>query len=207
MILTRAELVSRLSDPNSGRRLVVTPLLYGAERQIGPASVDLALGEHLLLGQPSELGALNPARVRPEDLGAYLRRAYVPLGQHFALHVGQFALASTMEYIKLPPDLAGYVLGRSRWARVGLVIAMAAFVHPTFCGTLTMELQNLGNVPIELFPGTLIAQLVLMRACPPCAPQPSRFQCSVRPEFPPELLTDDEHKLTQWAGRREPTAR
>ena len=53
-----------------------------------------------------------------------------------------------------------YVIGRSSWGRLGLVIATATMIQPGFHGTITLELTNVGNVPLVLLPGTRIAQLV-----------------------------------------------
>lgn len=64
-----------------------------------------------------------------------------------------------MEYIKLPNDILGYIIGRSSWGRLGLVIATATLIHPGFAGVITFELTNLGDVPIALYPGIRIAQL------------------------------------------------
>jgi len=61
----------------------------------------------------------------------------------------------------MPPNLAAYVIGRSTWGRDGLIIATAAGVHPGYLGTLTLELTNLGEVPLKLYPGERYAQLFL----------------------------------------------
>jgi dCTP deaminase len=53
-----------------------------------------------------------------------------------------------------------YVIGRSSWGRVGLNIATATMVSPGFKGSITFEMLNMGTVPIGLYPGTRIAQLV-----------------------------------------------
>jgi dCTP deaminase len=55
--------------------------------------------------------------------------------------------------------LAAYVIGKSSWGRRGLIIATATGVHPGFKGCLTLELSNVGQLPIELKPGIEICQL------------------------------------------------
>ena len=52
-----------------------------------------------------------------------------------------------------------YVVGRSSWGRLGLIVATAIGVHPGFAGPLTLELRNLGETPLRLYPGQPIAQL------------------------------------------------
>ncbi|MCA9052009.1 MAG: dCTP deaminase, partial [Planctomycetaceae bacterium] len=79
----------------------------------------------------------------------------------FILHPRQFVLAVTLEWIRLPSNLAGYVVGRSSWGRHGLIIATATGVHPGFTGCLTLELTNVGEIPITIKPGTTICQVFL----------------------------------------------
>ncbi len=61
----------------------------------------------------------------------------------------------------MPIDMVGYVLGRSSWGRLGLLIATATVVHTGYTGIITLELTNLGDTPITLYPGTRVAQLAL----------------------------------------------
>jgi dCTP deaminase len=77
------------------------------------------------------------------------------------LHPRNFVLGVTLEWLKMPPDLAGYIVGRSSWGRRGLIIATAAGVHPGFTGCLTLEITNLGEIPIEVRPGMAVSQLFL----------------------------------------------
>jgi len=145
------------------------------------ASLDVHMGQHFLLPRRAMTGyldpmpvaqenaselALRPTRgvIHPGDWAMVLERLSIPVNGELFLHPGQFALAAVYEYIRLPLDLCADVLGRSSWARVGLVIAMATFVHPGYSGCLTLELQNLGQVPIRLKPGLRVAQLVFREA-------------------------------------------
>jgi dCTP deaminase len=83
------------------------------------------------------------------------------------LHPGHFVLAATLEYLRLPNDLGAYVVGRSSWGRVGLVVATAMMAHPGFTGCLTLELVNEGDSPICLVPGVKIAQLAFHQLTEP----------------------------------------
>jgi dCTP deaminase len=173
------------------RKLVITPLL-DEPRQLSPgaAAVDLRLGQEMMAAKPAMLTYLGPLENQDELLRGYLHRSYLPLGAEFILHPRQFALAATLEYIRLPQGLAGHVVGRSRWARVGLIIAMATFVHPGYCGCLTLELQNLGDVPMRLSPGFTIAQLILEEVGFSNESDPDQLICAVGPEFR-ELMSDN----------------
>ena len=75
------------------------------------------------------------------------------------IHPHQLILACTLEYLRLPRDLMAYVIGRSTWGRLGLIVATAVGIQPSFAGTLTLELRNLGEAPLSLYPGQAIAQL------------------------------------------------
>lgn len=124
-------------------------------------SIDLRLGSEFILMRKGELATLilEDSNLK-YNLGKYYERVYVPLGRKFVLHPQELVLGGTLEYIRMPSDLLAYVVGRSSWGRLGLIIATATLVHPTFKGCLTLELTNHGNIPIELYPGLRIAQLV-----------------------------------------------
>jgi dCTP deaminase len=158
--LVREDIVARLSHQDDAARLVVTPML-DRDRQIGPGSVDLRLGTEFLEVPRQNHSHMDPFRssateaiLRSED-----RRFFVPLGDPFVLHPGQFVLGSTLEFLVMPNDLIGQVLSRSSWGRLGLLVATAVAVQPGFRGALTLELVNAGAVPITLRPGLRVAQL------------------------------------------------
>ena len=77
------------------------------------------------------------------------------------IHTKEFVLGVTLEWIRLPSNRAAYVVGRSSWGRHGLIIATATGVHPGFTGCLTLELSNVGEIPITVKPGTTICQLFI----------------------------------------------
>jgi len=90
----------------------------------------------------------------------------------------------------LPRDLAAFVVGRSSWGRLGLVVATAIGVHPGYRGIITLELTNLGEVPILLYPGWPIAQVFFqtLLADPNCSVagcdlDNSRYSLAVKPEM------------------------
>ena len=75
----------------------------------------------------------------------------------------EFLLATTLEYIKLPPYLTAFVEGRSSLGRLGLFIENAGWVDAGFEGQITLELYNANNSPIRLYAGMRICQLVFAR--------------------------------------------
>ncbi len=75
----------------------------------------------------------------------------------------EFLLATTVEYIKLPSHITAFVEGRSSLGRLGLFIENAGWVDAGFEGQITLELYNANRVPIRLYPGMRICQLVFAR--------------------------------------------
>ena len=82
----------------------------------------------------------------------------------FILHPGEFVLGATFEAVTLPDDLAGRLEGKSCLGRLGLLThSTAGFIDPGFSGHVTLELSNVANLPIKLWPGMKIGQLCLFR--------------------------------------------
>jgi dCTP deaminase len=130
----------------------------------GQASVDVRLGFNFCLMTASLFGSIDEFENKVPDakyLRDLYRRVYVPFGSSIVIHPHQFFLAQTLEYLRLPPDLMAYVVGRSTWGRLGLIVATAIGIHPSFAGNLTFELRNLGETPLTLYPGQTIAQLFI----------------------------------------------
>jgi deoxycytidine triphosphate deaminase len=156
--LTRKSLLENL---DSGK-LVVTPILDRA--QVGEGSIDIRLGTQFIVNKRPELSEIDPHTLTPENIQKFQELVVVPFEDRFMLHPGSFLLGCTMEFIALPADMCGFVLSRSGYGRAGLLIATATYVHPGWHGCLTLELENLGEVPIALWPGSRVGQLVLLRA-------------------------------------------
>ena len=158
-ILNEREILRRLLVQ---RDVVITPIVDLAT-QLGPTSLDVRLGTRFQAQKRSALAYIEPlqeaAAVR-RDVAAYTQDYTVLPTEPYVLHPGEFALANTLEFIRLPADLAVRLEGRSSWGRVGLQIhSTAGFVDPGFAGTITFELSNIGKVPIPLYPGLRIGQL------------------------------------------------
>lgn len=160
--LSSGAIAARMEATDLDRRLVVSPILDpAAQIKPGQAAVDVRLGFDFCLvtasrhGSIDEFGSENPL----ESLSELYRREFVPLGGRITIHPHQFMLAQTLEYLRLPSDLMAYVVGRSTWGRLGLIVATAVGIHPGFAGSLTLELRNLGETPLTLYPGQAVAQL------------------------------------------------
>lgn len=161
-ILSCHEIRDRIySAPERDLQLVVTPLLDpDSQLQEGSSSLGIRLGTHFLQQTRATIGSIEPgaARQTSESVVSVVRTV-VPFGKEFKLHPNHFVLGGSLEYFKIPRDLSGYVVGRSSWGRLGLIVATAIGIHPLFRGIITLELTNLGEVPIILRPGRTVAQI------------------------------------------------
>jgi len=167
MILNETQVLQRLLDPDPEQRIIITPMIH-PEEQFGPTSIDLRLGTDFKVLSRSNITHLDLMK-SPEslikDMQKYMVSLKVNPTEPFVLHPGEFALASTLEYIRVPLDLAARLEGRSTWGRLGLQIhATAGFVDPGFSGALTFELSNVSTVPIQLYPGVRISQICFFQS-------------------------------------------
>ena len=98
--------------------------------------------------------------------------------------------------------MLAYVMGRSSWGRRGLIVATAAVVHPNFAGPITLELKNVGEVPIAVYPFDRIAQLTFHDVEPPaCSDQASQYASTVVPELGSVRDAETETRIgrmTRW---------
>lgn len=165
MLLRSSTIASHLRDADtSPDPLVITPQPdIDALKEDCSASVDLRLGTWFRTERASRHPVLdvydNENRVPTEQ--SLTRKHYIPFGSTFVLHPRSFALAVTLEWIRLPRSMAGMVTGKSSWGRRGLIIETAPGVHPGYSGCLTLEVANVGEIPIIIKPGTKICQLFL----------------------------------------------
>lgn len=160
-VLGRRRIEGAMRRKNSDERLYISPILDRA--QIGDASIDVRLGYDFLTVRRGNIGSIDPARrhLKPDRFRTHHRLNH---REPFFLHPNELALASTLEYVRIPRDIAASVTSRSKWGRLGLIIATATAIHPGFTSTVTLELVNHGNVPLVLYPGLMIAQLIFFDA-------------------------------------------
>jgi dCTP deaminase len=159
-MILKAERIADLLETPGGDPLQITPRPNIDElRDSGAAAIDLRLGSWFMILRRARMPCLRSGDQSSE--AKLTKTHYVPFGDDFILHPRNFVLGVTLEWIRLPTNLAGYVIGRSSWGRRGLIIATATGVHPGFTGCLTLELSNVGEIPIAIAPGASVCQLFL----------------------------------------------
>lgn len=201
--LTRGDIRDWMQKPVLADRLVITPLLSPAE-SFGPANLDVRLGNQFLVFKQESFALLDVGATDRPDMTRHQHRIVKPLGRQFVLHPRQLVIGSTLEYVQIPPGLMCYVIGKSGWGRMGLVIATATKVDPGFRGCITLEIINEGEVPLILYPGLPIAQLVFHTTSSPSAYTGS-YHCPIGPQFP--KLTPADPLWAFWTrDRREKRA-
>ncbi len=130
------------------------------EVMVQPASVDIRLDRFFRTFENHRYQFIDP---RQEQLDL-TRAVEIPATEPFVLHPGEFVLGSTFEVVTLPDDVAARVEGKSSLGRLGLLThATAGFVDPGFSGHVTLELSNVANLPVTLWPGMKIGQLCFIR--------------------------------------------
>jgi dCTP deaminase len=131
---------------------------------VQPSSIDVRLDGLFRAFNNTRYTHIDPAQ-RQDDLTTLVERVE---GEPFVLHPGEFVLGSTLEVCTLPDDLAGRLEGKSSLGRLGLLThSTAGFIDPGFTGHITLELSNVANLPITLWPGMKIGQLCLIKLSSP----------------------------------------
>ncbi|TQM82098.1 dCTP deaminase [Saccharothrix saharensis] len=138
-------------------RLVLEPF---DDVMVQPSSIDVRLDRFFRVFNNTRYTHIDPA-MQQDDLTSLVE----PVDDEpFVLHPGEFVLGSTFELVTLPDDLAGRLEGKSSLGRLGLLThSTAGFIDPGFSGHITLELSNVANLPITLWPGMKIGQLCLFR--------------------------------------------
>lgn len=125
------------------------------ELYTGPNSVDMhLLGESKILKQD----VIIDCKENNDD-------KFVSINfDELVLYPGKFYILSTEEILDLPDDITAFVQGRSSLARTGISVHAAGFVDSGFKGTITLEVTNMTSVPIKIYKGMRICQIVFAKA-------------------------------------------
>lgn len=138
-------------------KIVIDPIID--EKQIQPSSVDLRIGNKFKGFKIITKPFIDP--FDETDLESYMEEITIDEKQPFIIHPGEFTLATTYETIKLPSDIVARVEGRSSIGRLGITMHVTAgYIDPGFEGKITLEISNIGKMPVALYPGQRVCQIV-----------------------------------------------
>ncbi len=157
MILSDVDIKKELA----AGRIVIEPF---DEADVQPSSVDLHVDAQFRVFANSRYPYIDVRAPMP-DLTELVE---VTGDDPFILHPGEFVLGSTLERVALPDDLVARLEGKSSLGRLGLLIhSTAGYVDPGWDGFLTLELSNVANLPITIYPEMKIGQISFFRLTTP----------------------------------------
>ncbi len=142
-----------IRDAVDAGRIVIDPF---EAAHVQPSSVDLRVDRRFRVFENHRYPHIDPKEEQPE----LTTLVEADDGSPFILHPGEFVLGSTLEVVRLADDIVARLEGKSSLGRLGLLIhSTAGFVDPGFSGHLTLELSNVANLPIAIYPGMRIGQI------------------------------------------------
>lgn len=145
MILSDKTILEKIKQ----KEITITP--NPTIEQIQPSSIDLRLGNEFLLPHIDVPIDVKNGSPHYEKVNCNILQ----------LPPKSFVLGTTIEKVKLPPNLIGRVEGRSSIGRLGVTIHITAgFIDAGFEGQITLEIANLSNSTIYLYENMRICQIV-----------------------------------------------
>lgn len=156
-MLSADQILGWLDNGDPNKLGVVPPPALEEVRDRSATSLDLRLGRWFRSFKQTHTPSFSLAPGSRESLKT--KQHFIQFGRPFVIHPGSFVLGATLEWLSLPPGLSAYVTGKSTLGRHGLIIETAAGIHPGFSGCLTLELGNVGEIPLEIYPGMKICQV------------------------------------------------
>jgi len=153
MILSDRDIKKALLE----KRIVIKPL-PNYEEALSACAIDLRLHNEFEVFEHTQIPFFDVRNMI--NAAQATENITVKADKPFILQPGKFALASTMEWVELPDDIAGRLEGRSSIGRLGIIVhSTAALIHPGMKGRIVLELSNLAQIPVALYPGMRVCAL------------------------------------------------
>ncbi len=150
-----------LREEIASGRILIDPFVAD---NVQPSSIDLTVDRYFRVFRNHTARVID-VKENQEDLTELVE---IGIDDVFILHPGEFVLGATAERIGVPDDLVGRIEGKSSLGRLGLLIhSTAGFIDPGFDGHITLELANVANLPITIYPGMKIGQVSFLRMTSP----------------------------------------
>ena len=161
MVLSDRDIIIAIKE----KKLIFRPKI-DLSTQLGSNSIDLRLGNIFRIFDHSKYAFIDPFKKNIGD--EITREVRKKKNEPFIIQPGDFVLGSTVEYIEIPDDLVGSLEGRSSIGRLGIIVhSTAASIECGFRGKITLELANMGKMPVALYPGMRICAISFTRMTSP----------------------------------------
>ena len=192
--LSDAEIQRMLST----KEMVIRPLLE--QEQVNGISIDFRLGTEFLVSiqgrEPFVNASFNVKNTGSPDM--FYQETRRKVGETFLLHPNQTVLASSLEYIKLPPNVFATLSMRSSYSRLGL--SLSSYIQPGYCGCISLELTNTNKFAVNLTVGVRLFQATLFKLDKDLDyfTRQRKYICQVRPKltaFHTDSDLDTLHKI------------
>ena len=153
-VLSKDEILKKIEEGRIG----ITPFIKG---NIGPTSIDLTLGNKFRVFKKVRKIFHIEEELNYQEVTEVIS---VKNGDYLLLMPGELVHGITIEKIRLSEEMAGWIEGRSRFARIGLMVHVTAgLVQPGCDNKQVLEISNMSPMPIALYPGTKICQIIFER--------------------------------------------
>ena len=161
MLLSDQDILAYLDDG----KIKISPA-PDLETQLGSCSIDFRLGNIFRVFEHSKYSHIDLRSTF--DINKLMRKVEIPDSEAFTIQPGDFVLAATRETLELDDDIMGRLEGRSSLARIGIIVhSTAGLFDPSWVGTATLELGNLGRMPVKLYPGDRICAFTFQQLSSP----------------------------------------
>jgi dCTP deaminase len=198
MYLNKNDILSRLTETEPEKKLVIRPLLD--EKQIGELTVDFRLGTDFLVSTQGREPYIDVSgHPDKKTVSYFFNKTRRRLAEKFLLHPNQTIVCTSLEYVKIPCDVFASLNMRSSYSRLGLTIS--TILQPGYCGCISLELTNSNNNPIQLVVGARLFQARLYQLNKTYAYEfhNRKYACQVRPVNSRFEADEDLHLLRMIA--------
>jgi dCTP deaminase len=158
--------MSVLPDWQIQRDIKIEPFADGSGRPgmisygLSSYGYDIRVGRHFKV--------FTNARCTVVDPKAFDRASFVDMeGDYCLIPPNSFALAETVEYLEIPRDILGICVGKSTYARCGIIVNVTPF-EPEWEGFVTLEISNTTPLPARIYANEGLCQILFFRSDEPC---------------------------------------
>lgn len=150
--IRRMAVEKRMIEPFEDRRIRKGIISYG----LSSYGYDMRVGDEYKVFTNINSTIVDPKRFDEKSFVAYK-------GEYCIIPPNSFALAKTMEYFRIPREILTICVGKSTYARCGIIVNVTPF-EPEWEGFVTLEISNTTPLPAKIYSGEGIAQVIFLKA-------------------------------------------